>query len=65
MAESTRRLLENPARNQFTNARLELKGVWSMPVTVSFARVDTNSQLAGHGYRCQNLNGSYVLASPQ
>ena len=65
MAELTSRLLENPARNQFTNARLDLKGVWLMPVTVSFPRVNTNSQFASHGYPCQNLNGSYVLPSLQ
>jgi FkbM family methyltransferase len=37
------RLRENLARNQFTNAHVEQKAVWSEPATVSFERVDPNT----------------------
>ena len=41
--EIAARLRENLARNQFTQARVEEKAVWSEPSTVSFARVDPNT----------------------
>jgi FkbM family methyltransferase len=143
--EIATRLRENLARNQFTNAHVEQKAVWSEPATVSFERVDPNTspdrglghvspkgsapgsitveavsldqytaahpppdflkcdvegaevavfqgaakllsgkrpiflvemhspenhralldQFAGHGYRCQNLDDTHVLALPQ
>ena len=37
------RLRENLARNNFVNAAVEEKAVWSEPGSVSFARVDANS----------------------
>jgi FkbM family methyltransferase len=37
------RLRENLARNQFAQAHVEQKAVWSEPATVSFARVDPNT----------------------
>jgi FkbM family methyltransferase len=37
------RLRENLARNNFANAAVEEKAVWSEPGSVSFARIDSNS----------------------
>ncbi len=41
--EIAARLRENLARNQFTQARVEQKAVWSESTTVTFERVDPNT----------------------
>jgi FkbM family methyltransferase len=49
------RLRENLARNQFTNAHVEQKAVWSEAASVSFERVDPEtSPDRGHGHVSPN-----------
>lgn len=55
--EIAARLRENLARNQFTQAQVERKAVWSEPGTVSFERVDPNTS-PDRGLGHVSTNGS-------
>jgi FkbM family methyltransferase len=55
--EIAARLRENLARNQFPQAQVEQKAVWSKPATVAFERIDPNTS-PDRGLGHVSLNGS-------